>query len=98
VGIEGGCPAEKDNAGCFYSGEKEMFKPAEVIANRKEFCNCTFRWLMPNGTCGESLGKTLPAYPEEVKKIYPKEEFTVKNAAQIPCRQVLGTYVVKFDR
>ena len=31
-------------------------------------------------------GKTLPAYPTEVSVVYPKEDFTVENAAKIPCR------------
>lgn len=43
-------------------------------------------------------GKTLPAYPTEVSVVYPKEDFTVENAAKIPCRQVLGTYTVRFER
>lgn len=43
-------------------------------------------------------GKTLPAYPTEVGVVYPKEDFTVENAAKIPCRQVLGTYTVRFER
>ena len=45
-----------------------------------------------------SIGKTLPAYPTETEHIYPKEAFTAENAAKIPCNQVLGTYVVKFER
>ena len=47
---------------------------------------------------GVSIGKTLPAYPTETEHIYPKEAFTAENAAKIPCNQVLGTYVVKFER
>ena len=98
VGIEGGCPAEKDNAGCFFIGEQEIFKPAETITSKKEFCNCVFQWKLRDGASGESIGATLPAYPEEITTIYPKAEFTVSNAAMIPCNQVLGTYVVKFER
>ena len=98
VGIEGGCPAEKDNAGCFFSGEAESFRPAEVITSPKEFCDCKFRWLIPEGACGESIGKTLPAFPEEVQTQYPRATFTVLSAAVIPCQQVLGTYRVEFER
>lgn len=29
---------------------------------------------------------------------YPKESCTAENAARIPCRQVLGTYQVCFER
>ena len=45
-----------------------------------------------------SIGKTLPAYPTDVKNVYPKEAFTAENAAKIPCEQVLGTYWVVFER
>ena len=98
VGLEGSCPAEKDNAGCYYMGEYEYFKPAELITSNKEFCDCKFEWLLNGGTYGESIGATLPAHPEEVKNVYPKLRFTVENAAAIPCNQVLGTYMVKFAR
>lgn len=53
---------------------------------------------MDGGAHGKSIGATLPAYPEEIETVYPKEDFTVMNAAVIPCRQVLGSYVVKFER
>lgn len=96
VGIEGRCPAEKDNAGCWF--EHEIFRPAETITANKEYCDCSFRWLMEDGAEGKSTGETLPAYPTEVKTVYPKEKFTVENAAKIPCRQVLGTYKVTFER
>ena len=98
VGIEGACPAEKDNAGCYFVGAEEEFRTSEKITSNKEFCDCSFRWLMDDGAHGESIGATLPAYPEEVKHIYPKADFTVENVAKISCTQVLGTYVVKFDR
>lgn len=98
VGVEGSCPAEKDNAGCYYIGDEEVFRPSEIITSNKEYCDCSFRLLIENGACDESIGATLPAYPEEVKNIYPKSDFTIKNAAEIPCNQVLGAYVVKFER
>ena len=100
VGIEGGCPAEKDNVGCYYKS-KEMYKllTAEQIQEKKEFCDCEFEWKFGEGSAhGISIGRTLPAVPSEVKKIYPREEFTVENAAKIACEQVLGTYKVIFDR
>lgn len=98
VAIEGGCPAEKDNAGCYFLGDKEQFRPAETIISKKEFCDCRFQWKLQNGAFGESIGMTLPAHPESISHLYPKEEFTVANAASIPCTQVLGTYVVRFER
>lgn len=33
VGIEGSCPAEKDNAGCFFPGRTEPLRAPEAIAS-----------------------------------------------------------------
>lgn len=99
VGIEGSCPAEKDNDGCYFIGETEVFRPSETITASKEFCDCRFKWQFTDADAhGISTGKTIPAYPTEVTNVYPKEAFTVQNAAKIPCHEVLGSYVVKFDR
>lgn len=99
VGIEGSCPAEKDNAGCFFIGETPELRLPEVITANKEFCDCEFAWHFgPDDAHGVSIGKTLPAIPTDVKTVYPKQEFSAINAASIPCNQVLGTYVVTFDR
>ncbi len=98
IGLEGGCPAEKDNAGCYYYKNGWYLKAAEVISSNKEFCDCRFAWKLPGGAAGESQGKTLPAYPSEPKIVYPKAQLTVENAARITCAQVLGTYVVEFRR
>jgi len=99
VGIEGGCPAEKDNAGCWFSGAAETLRPPETIAARKEFCDCRFQWRFTGADAhGVSLGKTLPAIPEDAKTAYPKQPLTAPNAAAIPCAQVLGTYRVTFER
>ena len=97
VGAEGGCPAEKDNDGCFFPGQG--FRPAEPITVNKEFCDCRFRWDYPKGKAGgESTGVTLPAYPTEPNIQYPKGELTAENAAAIDCQQVLGSYMVVFER
>lgn len=99
VGIEGSCPAEKDNAGCYFIGKEERLRKPESIAANKEFCDCSFKWkFAENDAHGKSIGKTLPAYSEEVKNIYPKENLSAENAAKIPCVQVLGTYKVCFER
>ena len=99
VGIAGGCPAEKDNAGCFFLHPEERLVPTERITANKEFCDCRFRWrFTPDDAHGVSIGKTLPAVLSEVQIVYPKESFTVQNAAKIPCMQVLGTYTVQFER
>ena len=97
VGIEGGCPAEKDNAGCFFkNGDSWTLRPAEKIDVRKEFCDCEFSWRC--GAHGVSLGKTLPAFPTEPHIAYPAQPFCVSSAAVIPCDHVLGSYVVRFER
>ena len=99
VGITGGCPAEKDNAGCFFPGEDQDFRPAEQISANKEFCDCSFAWkFTPEDAHGVSQGKTLPAYPTEPAVRYKKQPLTPQNAAAIPCQQVLGTYKVIFER
>lgn len=102
VGVEGSCPAERDNEGCFFideKTEKTELRPPEIISANKEFCDCSFSWSFgQDGAKGESIGKTLPAALQEVKHVYPKQEFTVKQAATIPCIQVLGSYAVRFER
>ena len=99
VGITGGCPAEKDNDGCFFPGEDPAFRSAERITEPKEFCDCEFAWGFHEGDArGVSIGKTLPAFLEEVSRDYPKQALTAANAAAIPCRQVLGAYLVRFER
>ncbi len=97
VGAVGSCPAEKDNGGCYFLPDCSL-RPPEIITVQKEFCDCEFKWLYDCGTFGKSIGKTLPSVPEEIKNIYQKLNFTVENAAKIPCNQVLGAYVVNFDR
>ena len=99
VGIEGSCPAEKDNAGCYFIGKEPVLRKPEIIKSNKEFCTCEFKWKFTDSDAhGISIGKTLPAYPTEIKNVYPKQNFTVENAAGIPCEQVLGTYKVLFNR
>ena len=99
VGIEGGCPAEKDNEGCFFIGENVRLRPPEKIDVHKEFCDCEFVWrFSENDARGRSIGKTLPAVQTEVRVVYPKRQCTPQNAAAIPCGQVLGSYQVTFER
>ena len=97
VGLVGGCPAEKDNDGCFYG---ETFVPAEKIDENKEYCNCAFQWKFAEGDAhGISTdGKSIPAIPTEQEVQYEKLPLTPENAAMIPCEQVLGAYMVKFNR
>ena len=58
----------------------------------------TLVWRFAGGAHGVSLGKMLPAIPEEETTHYEKAAFTVENAAVIPCMQVLGAYQVTFER
>ena len=96
VGIQSSCPAEKDNDGCYFGAE--LRKPEAISAN-KEFCDCSFAWsFSENDAHGVSIAKTLPAFPTEQTVQYPRQAFTVENAAAIKCEQVLGTYKVIFDR
>ena len=82
-----------------YGVEQDRLRAPEPILSAKEFCDCRFRWMFSeNDAGGVSLGMTLPAYPEEVRAVYPKQPLTAANAAAIPCRQALGTYKVIFDR
>ena len=99
TGIEGGCPAERDNDGTFYLGEATEFRPAETIKENKEFCDCEFSWHFREGDArGKSTGKTLPAYDSSAKNIYPSCALSAENAAAIDCSRVLGSYVVSFIR
>lgn len=99
VGAEGGCPAEKDNDGCFFINNGIAFRPVEKITVNKEFCDCSFRWkYSDNCAHGVSRGKTIPAFNTEIIKTYEKLPFSPENAAEIPCIQVLGAYKVIFNR
>ena len=100
VGLEGACPAEKDNGGCYYwDGAVYALRKPETVFVKKEFCDCTFQWRFSEQDAhGKSVGKTLPAIPTEATVVYPKVSFTVNNAVRIPCDQVLGAYTVVFDR
>ena len=100
VGITGGCPAEKDNDGCFYGTDAESLVPPETITANKEFCDCVFTWKFAHGDGhGESFGvNTIPAIAEPCRIQYPAQELTARNAASITCEQMLGQYKVVFHR
>lgn len=99
AGVEGGCPAERDNDGCFFLDRTPPLRLPEVITANKEFCDCTFAWhFAPGDAQGKSTGETLPAIPTAAERVYPKQSCTIEHAAAIPCIQVLGTYTVGFQR
>lgn len=99
TGKSGGCPAEKDNDGCYYLGNDTEFRPAEKIDAPREFCDCEFAWHFCEGDArGVSEGGSLPAFAQAQERQYPKEPLSPEGAARIPCRKVLGAYAVKFRR
>ena len=93
--------ANPDMRQSFIDAAIEILKTegAEQVTVRKEFCDCGFAWRFAGGDAsGLSTGKTLPAFREEVGTVYPRQAFTPENAAAVPCRQVLGAYIVRFER
>lgn len=100
VGIEGGCPAEKDNDGCFFMGAQKDFVSNEKIDSNKEFCDCEFMWkFADNDAHGISIGsESVPAFATMSKKQYEKRELSAETAASIECERILGSYVVCFER
>lgn len=89
----------RSRTGCWFPDADLRLRAPERITANKEFCDCTFRWRFSDGDAhGVSLGKTLPAIPTDVKTVYPRQALTAQNAAALPCTQVLGSYVVRFER
>lgn len=78
TGIEGGCPAEKDDAGCFFLENPIRLQKAPIILNRKEFCDCRFAWKYAEK---DAHGASI-AYPAEVIHVYEKEALTPENAGR----------------
>lgn len=99
TGMEGDCPAESDNEGCYYIGNDIEFRPAEKIGNNKEFCDCSFSWKYTDGDAsGESGWETIAAFYETPENEYARQSLSAENAAAIPCKQVLGSYIVRGKR
>lgn len=99
TGAKGGCPAEKDNGGCYFIEKGEVtLRPNEIITVNKEFCDCEFLWKTEGDTNGKSAGRSVPLFFEECKNVYPDKEFSLQNAACIECKRVAGAYKVEFER
>jgi hypothetical protein len=99
TGAYGGCPAEQDDEGCYYLGNDIEFRPSEKIEEQEEYCCCEFRWKFNDRDAhGESDGTMIPAKFTLMQNKYEPVSFTAENAAAIKCRQVLGAYVVRFER
>lgn len=56
------------------------------------------RAILPEGFSSLRPVLRINAEIRDGKTVYPKEPFTARNAANIPCTQVLGTYMVQFER
>lgn len=72
VGIEGSCPAEKDNAGCFFTGRTEPLRAPEAIASGKEFCDCTFRWKLADGAARRQHRKNAARLSDGGQRCVPE--------------------------
>ena len=106
--VEFNVPVERDgNRGWLnisHWDDVPFFREGKKVVFKTEFLEISFTGVGIEGSCpagndahGVSSGKTLPAYPTDVKNVYPKEAFTAENAAKIPCKQVLGTYGGVFE-
>lgn len=81
--ISGGCPAEKDNDGCFYICKDEtVFVPAREIKEKKEFVTVNlhgcFRKMMPKG---EASGKHC-LHSEKNLKIHMRKKHSHRKMRQ----------------
>lgn len=93
-------PEEQDNEGCYYmrDGEEE-FLPTVSTGSEVTVCDCAFSWkFRKNDASGISTGETFPAAMEEISKTYRKCAMNAKNAAAIPSKEVLDTWVIRFER
>lgn len=71
TGKEGGCPAESDNDGCFYSpGDEDEFRPAEKVTERKEYTDCTFKWNVSEDLPPIPLFRAMAIECEEILGAY----------------------------
>lgn len=101
VGIEGSCPAEKDNDGCWFIGDQGVrLIPPETIDANKEYCDCRFKWKFNSEDAqGISVGgRTIPAVSMAQSVEYERMPLTAEAAAGIRCEQMLGQYKVIFER
>ena len=72
---------------------------AVLLAFSMVFCNTGYLYAAEEGdAAGESTGETLPAFHEPEQNQYQHCQLTAERAAAIPCRKVLGSYIVRFSR
>ena len=74
------------------------FSLCSYVSN-KEFCDCEFAWHFNDGDAhGVSIRKTFPTFWNEPQADYGRCAMTAEYAASIPCKIVLETYIVRFER
>ena len=90
--------AEQDRLRAMLHEGFESLRP--VLRINAEIRDCQFKWnFTETSTGGISVGgKFVPAFPTECEVQYPNQPLTAENAAEIECRQVLGSYTVIFER
>lgn len=88
AGVSGGCPAENDNQGTFnlYGTDgKAIFREVEEISERKEYSDCEFFWNVPDREI-------------KVSEFDKAKNMLIRQAMYIEPIEVLGAYVVDFER
>lgn len=72
VGVEGSCPAEKDNGGCYFPDAVPQLRAPEIIDANKEFCDCAFAWHFPKTTPTASASeRRCPPSPRRCRRCIP---------------------------
>ena len=85
VGIEGDCPAEKDNVGCYYLKDGTFtLVPAEKITANKEFCDCEFAWHFSGSA------KHCPPSPRRRRRTMKRLPSRSKTPPSSPARRCWG--------
>lgn len=91
VGIEGGCPAEKDNVGCYYLKDGTFtLVPAEKITANKEFCDCEFAWRFAGARTVSALAKRCPPSPKRRRRTMKRRLSRSKMPPSSPARRCWG--------
>lgn len=77
TGAAGGCPREDDNDGTFFIDDltgETLFMEAEIIQEKKEYCDCEFSWQIPESEyfCNKPglIRQAMTIEPEEILGAY----------------------------
>lgn len=88
AGVTGGCPAENDNQGTFnlYGTDgTATFREVEIADGFKEYSDCEFFWNVPDREI-------------KVSQFDSDKNMLIRQAMYIEPIEVLGAYVVDFER